>query len=488
MFRNMTSVGAGLLALLSFASRGAAQSCSSGPVAVQVLGSGGPWQNRERASTSYLVWVDGHAKVLVDIGGGAFLRFGQAQAKLGDLALVAISHLHPDHVSDLPALLWLSNQSRTEPLAIVGPSGNDLVPAFPTFLSRLFDAKTGAFQVLGTTLGASPAGAGGGVRLDVGVADVTSGPTTVLDREGLTVTALGIPHGNIPTLAYRIRIGSTSIVFSSDQTGADPKFIDFARGANILVMHLALAAGTTSPLHASPAVVGRIAQEAGVGRLIVSHLGLFDLDAAVADVKKYYQGPLTVAADLQCTTAAENTAPDGFSIASRALGEARPVNLHTPPGYIATDSAIAPRVGGSAAFRRFIREELIPAVDSRYRTTAERGIVGESLAGLFVMETLLLEPSLFSHYVALDPSIWWNAGALVDSAAARLAGFNPTPRTLFFASSNVPEMIVGTSRLAALLRARPPKGLNWVYLPRPDLTHATIFHGLESAALASALR
>src|SRR5262245_20886261 len=50
------------------------------------------------------------------------------------------------------------------------------------------------------------------------------------------------------------------------------------------------------------------------------------------------------------------------------------------------DRKIAPRVGGSAAFRRFIKEELKPAVNARYRTTAESAIVGESLAGLFVME------------------------------------------------------------------------------------------------------
>src|SRR5512134_3472413 len=101
---------------------------------IQILGSGGPMSNRDRASTSYLLWIDAQAKILVDVGGGAFLRFGQSQAKLGDLSLVAISHLHPDHVSDLPALLWLSHLSRKEPLTIVGPSGNDLVPAFPTFL------------------------------------------------------------------------------------------------------------------------------------------------------------------------------------------------------------------------------------------------------------------------------------------------------------------------------------------------------------------
>ena len=298
------SVALCLLAVLAIPSGVLAQSCVSTPVAVQILGSGGPMVNRDRASTSYLLWIDAQAKILVDVGGGAFLRFGQAQAKLSDMSLVAISHLHPDHVSDLPALLWLSHLSRKEPLPIIGPSGNDLVSGFPTFLSRLFDAKNGAFQVLGPTLGGVPvAGGGGGIRLDVSVVDVTkSEPSTVFDREGVTVTALGIPHGQIPTVAYRVQTRNTAIVFSSDQTGTDPRFVDFARGANVLIMHLAIAAGATSSLHAPPAVVGRVAQGAGVGRLILSHIGQFDLDAAIVDVKKFYTGPLTVGADLQCTS------------------------------------------------------------------------------------------------------------------------------------------------------------------------------------------
>jgi ribonuclease BN (tRNA processing enzyme) len=105
----------------------------------------------------------------------------------------------------------------------------------------------------------------------------------------------------MPTLAYRVETRDGVIVFSSDQNGTNPRFVDFARKANVLIMHLAIAAGATSPLHAPPAVVGRIAQDAGVGRLIVSHIGLFDLDAAVADLRKYYTGPLTIGADLQCT-------------------------------------------------------------------------------------------------------------------------------------------------------------------------------------------
>jgi ribonuclease BN (tRNA processing enzyme) len=117
-------------------SNASAQSCVGNPVAVQILGSGGPRINPERASASYLLWVDTQAKLLVDIGGGAFFRFGQSQARLGDLSMVAISHLHPDHVSDLPALLWTSNQLRKDPLPIFGPSGNDTAPDFSTFLGR----------------------------------------------------------------------------------------------------------------------------------------------------------------------------------------------------------------------------------------------------------------------------------------------------------------------------------------------------------------
>jgi ribonuclease BN (tRNA processing enzyme) len=291
-----------LLALLSISSNASAQSCLGNPVAVQILGSGGPRINPDRASTSYLLWIDAQARVLVDMGGGAFLRFGQAQAKLSDLSLVTISHLHPDHVSDLPALLWLSHQIRKDPLPIVGPSGNDVAPSFPTFLSRLFDEKNGAFQVLGTTLGGTQGKTGGGVRLDIGVVDATKlAPSTVFDRQGVTVTALGIPHGDIPTLAYRVQTRDVSVVFSSDQTGTNPRFVEFAKGANVLVMHLNIAAGATSPLHASPAVVGRVAQDAGVGRLIVSHISQFDLDAAIAELKKFYTGPLTVGSDLQCT-------------------------------------------------------------------------------------------------------------------------------------------------------------------------------------------
>jgi len=160
----------------------------------------------------------------------------------------------------------------------------------------------------------------------------------------------------------------------------------------------------------------------------------------------------------------------------------------TGPTRIHSDSAIAPHVGGSAAFRKFIATELMPAIGARYRVTDERSIVGESLAGLFVVETFLVEPRLFNHYVALDPSLWWNNGGLVDSAPRLLAGRDTTPRSLFLASSSQPDIATGTQHLARLLDAIPPGQLTWVCTPRPDLTHATIFRGVGPGAFAFALK
>jgi ribonuclease BN (tRNA processing enzyme) len=175
-----------------------------------------------------------------------------------------------------------------------------VAPDFATFLARMFDERNGAFQVMGGALGAAK---GNGVPLKVSVVDVLKAePSVVYEGEGLKVTAFGIPHANMPTLAYRVETRDGTIVFSSDQNGTNPKFVDFAKNADVLIMHLAIAAGApANPLHAAPAVVGRIAQEARVGRLVVSHLGVYDLDAAIAELKTAYTGALIIGADLQCT-------------------------------------------------------------------------------------------------------------------------------------------------------------------------------------------
>lgn len=223
-----------------------------------------------------------------------------------------------------------------------------------------------------------------------------------------------------------------------------------------------------------------------------------------------------------------------FTISSKLLGEVRRINVYAPPGYAESselrlpvlympdggigedflhvaglvqvsvgngtmrpfllvgienterrrdmtgpteseeDKKIAPRVGGSETFRKFIRTELMPSVESRYRTTGETAIVGESLAGLFVVETLLLEPDLFDTYIAFDPSLWWNQEKLLRGAGERLRARPASKATLYFASSS--QMGDLATKLAAVLKEGAFPGLVWHHEPMPDEQHSTIYH------------
>jgi predicted alpha/beta superfamily hydrolase len=147
----------------------------------------------------------------------------------------------------------------------------------------------------------------------------------------------------------------------------------------------------------------------------------------------------------------------------------------TGPTQNAEDKKIAARVGGSATFRKFLRDELMPDIKTRYRTTAATAIVGESLAGLFVIETFLLEPDLFDTYIAIDPSLWWNDGALVKAAPERLRAHPKSSQALWFASSGE-QRGDWIDRFASSVQANAPTGLAWHYQPMPEEKHSTIYH------------
>ncbi|MGK5026066.1 alpha/beta hydrolase [Janthinobacterium sp. RB2R34] len=148
----------------------------------------------------------------------------------------------------------------------------------------------------------------------------------------------------------------------------------------------------------------------------------------------------------------------------------------TGPTEDPKDRAIAPVVGGSGAYRSFIRDELMPQVRQRYRGTGETAIVGESLAGLFVVETLLVEPQLFDHYLAFDPSLWWNRSALPGQAANLLARPGGARRSLYLASSSEAGIASEVQRLARVLQQFAPAGLDWHVENMPQETHGTIYH------------
>lgn len=270
-------------------------------VAVQVLGSGGPIADDGRASTAYLVWVDGRSRFLIDAGGGSFLRFGEAGASFNDLDFIGLSHLHTDHSADFVALLKSGNFSQRErSLSVAGPSGDGPFPGLDAFLDSMI-GKQGAYGYLSGYLD----GSGGLVKLEA--SEVNDASTVFGDAEGdVQVDAMHVPHGIVPALAFRVQIDDTRIVFSSDQNGSDRDFVRFSQGADLLVMHLVIpehATGVAARLHARPGIVGKVAAEASAKQLLLSHFmarSLRDLDGNVDIVREKYDGTVLVASDLMC--------------------------------------------------------------------------------------------------------------------------------------------------------------------------------------------
>ncbi|HEU0016513.1 MAG TPA: alpha/beta hydrolase-fold protein [Longimicrobium sp.] len=153
------------------------------------------------------------------------------------------------------------------------------------------------------------------------------------------------------------------------------------------------------------------------------------------------------------------------------------------PTRAAEDLRLAPRDGGSAAFRRFVGEELVREVRRRYRATGEAAVIGEALAGLFVVETFLVQPDLFDTYIALSPSLEWNQGDLVSRAGEALGEAEKYPAVVYLSSAGDDDGAPGTARLAEALRANAWRELHYRYQPRPDLTLATIYRATAPRVL-----
>ena len=285
----------------------AAQSveCGTHGVAVQVLGSGGPELQDKRASSSYLVWRDAKPRVLVDIGGGAALRFGESGADVSDLDVILLTHLHVDHTADLAALVKSSFfEDRQRKLPLYGPEGNQAFPATTAFVHTLFAAPGGAYHYLNDFVNPSAKGA---YLLDAhDVAPPAKQLVRIYQSQDTYIYAAQVIHGSVPALAYRVEIAGVSIAFSGDTNGNNGNLQRVAHGADLFIAHNAVRDGASAvelSLHMPPSVIGKVAHEAAVKNLVLSHRMLRTLGHEVettTGIRGSYSGPVSFANDLDC--------------------------------------------------------------------------------------------------------------------------------------------------------------------------------------------
>jgi|CXWL01.1.fsa_nt_gi predicted alpha/beta superfamily hydrolase len=148
-------------------------------------------------------------------------------------------------------------------------------------------------------------------------------------------------------------------------------------------------------------------------------------------------------------------------------------------------AAELPEAGGAADFRAFLQREVIPFVETHYRTGPRRTLIGESLGGLFVVDTLLRQPELFHDYIAISPSLWWDNKALGHDAATLLVRQTTTDRRLYLTIGDEGgAMQTGVDLLRAALEQAPEGAVQWRYVDRSATErHDTIYHGAALDAL-----
>ncbi|WP_339889177.1 alpha/beta hydrolase-fold protein [uncultured Flavobacterium sp.] len=154
----------------------------------------------------------------------------------------------------------------------------------------------------------------------------------------------------------------------------------------------------------------------------------------------------------------------------------------TGPSKIEYDLEYIPNPGGADNFRNFIKNELMPTINKKYRTNNKKAIIGESLAGLFVVETFILDNQMFDYYIAMDPSLWFNEHYLAKNFDELTKDKNYKDKKIWFAGSDAEDINKYTQTLEQKLKNKKENFL-WNYSNEPSEQHNTIFRATKEKAL-----
>ncbi|GAB4417834.1 MAG: alpha/beta hydrolase-fold protein [Bacteroidia bacterium] len=148
----------------------------------------------------------------------------------------------------------------------------------------------------------------------------------------------------------------------------------------------------------------------------------------------------------------------------------------TFPTQLADLQAKYPTTGGSAAFIAFLETELIPYIDGRYATAPARYLIGQSLGGLLATEVLLRKRHLFTHYLIVSPSLWWDNESLLAQAADQLRQGSSRPYVYVSVGEEGRIMEREAKALHRLLQQHPDACSAVDFVRMRDENHATILH------------
>lgn len=281
------------------------------------LGTGSPLPGPDRCGAGNVI-VAGETNVLVDCGWGAARRLIPAGVRPPTIDIAIFTHMHTDHITDVPDFLfqrWAFG-SKT-PLKVYGPEGTqEMVDGFLMALRRDI-----GFRIAHHGEKLHP----DGIKVEVTEIPATAHSRAFLDVDGLKLESFEVDHYPVvPALGYRVTFDGRSVVLSGDTTFCE-SLLEVSRGADMLVCeamnvemlqrqidgmkasfpHQAAMLEDVPTYHIPTPDVARLARDAAVGELVLSHLipPITNDEAAeqafIEGMSEAYGGKITVARDTQ---------------------------------------------------------------------------------------------------------------------------------------------------------------------------------------------
>jgi ribonuclease Z len=286
-----------------------AEALANGEIRVTVLGSGDPFIKRSQASGSLLIEVGNPEKdfFFFDLGSGALANFSSMLLPLESTTKVFLSHLHADHVGDIPGLLGsFAKIGRVDPVEIWGGGNEDPELGLGAFVRYMLKAM--AWDTASVR----------GVRPMSGFEAVAhefpyDRPETVYERAGVTISSFPAIHGLSGAVGYSLEYAGRKVVFSGD-TRPCRFVVEAATGADLLIHEcfqspavFAAASGLPLPAvqqalraaHTIPEQMGRILEMAKPRMGALWHMDVSPgADAVFAEIGERYDGPVVATQDL----------------------------------------------------------------------------------------------------------------------------------------------------------------------------------------------
>lgn len=137
-----------------------------------------------------------------------------------------------------------------------------------------------------------------------------------------------------------------------------------------------------------------------------------------------------------------------------------------------------PAVAANGKFMSFIKEELIPAIDKKFRTSSSRILCGHSYGGLFTMDLMLTYPDLFNGYIAISSSIYWDNRMIFKKAEEFFKKHPKFKKLLYFtvAGGDREAILKANQDFKTFLEKNAPPGFSWNFRFMEKEDHGTTVH------------